>query len=112
MKLKKFSIRGFRSLKDVTWEPGDLNVLIGPNGSGKSNFLRGLELLQQAATGDFDAAIVRQGGIGSILWDNQFGQLGWKLSTDNFTYELVLQPYRLRGYRIEREIFQGYSWTE
>src|SRR5947209_4176814 len=83
MKLKKFSIRGFRSLKDVTWEPGDLNVLIGPNASGKSNLLRGLELFQEAGTGDLDATIVRQGGMGSILWSNQpFGQLGWELELE------------------------------
>jgi hypothetical protein len=38
MKIRQLSIEGFRSLKNVVWEPGDLNVLIGPNGSGKSNF--------------------------------------------------------------------------
>lgn len=108
--------------------PGDLNVLIGPNASGKSNFLRGLELLQQAGTGDLDGSIVRQGGIGSILWANEvFGQIAWELELgirsssitlpsfpplprplESFSYELLLKPLGFTGYRIEREIFRGY----
>ena len=49
MKLLNLKVEGFRSLKDVTWEPGDLNVLIGPNAGGKSNLLRILELLSISA---------------------------------------------------------------
>ena len=45
MKLLNVKVEGFRSLRDVTWEPGDLNVLIGPNAGGKSNLLRFVELL-------------------------------------------------------------------
>ena len=33
MKILNFKIQGYRSLKDVSWVPGNLNVLIGPNGS-------------------------------------------------------------------------------
>ncbi len=36
MGIQRLEISGFRSLADVAWEPGPLNVLIGPNGSGKS----------------------------------------------------------------------------
>jgi predicted ATPase len=124
VKIKKLSIRGFCSLKDVTWEPGDLNVLIGPNASGKSNLLRGIELLQQAVAGDLDNAIVRQGGIGPILWANQpLGHLEWGLDLDirpvskvlpfpplsrpldSFSYELLLTSLGFGGgYRIVREI--------
>ena len=38
MKITELEIQGYRSLKDVTWHLGDLNVVIGPNASGKSNF--------------------------------------------------------------------------
>jgi AAA15 family ATPase/GTPase len=37
MKITKLHIEGFRSLSDVTWLSGALNVVIGPNGLGKSN---------------------------------------------------------------------------
>ena len=40
MRIKQLDIEGFRSLKQVSWIPGDLNVVIGPNGTGKSNLLR------------------------------------------------------------------------
>src|SRR5947209_12551382 len=106
MKLKKFSIRGFRSLKDVSWKPSDLNVLIGPNGSGKSNLLRALELLQQAGVGDFDGAIIHQGGIGALLWDRRAEEIEWKIDVnslesptsasealEDLRYELCLLSY-------------------
>lgn len=117
MKLKKFSIRGFRSLKDISWEPGDLNVLIGPNGSGKSNLLRALELLQEAGTADLDGAVVRQGGIGALLWDGLAKGIEWEVDVDpgpellgfpwlvtDIRYELYLLNEMLTSYRVEREI--------
>jgi AAA15 family ATPase/GTPase len=39
VKIKQLDIEGFRSLRNVSWMPGDLNVIIGPNGTGKSNLL-------------------------------------------------------------------------
>ena len=41
--------KGFQSLKNVSWRPGDLNIVIGPNGSGKSNLLEMLEMISAAA---------------------------------------------------------------
>ncbi|MCY4579435.1 MAG: AAA family ATPase [Chloroflexi bacterium] len=37
--LESITIKGFKSIRDVTVELRDINVLIGANGSGKSNFL-------------------------------------------------------------------------
>ena len=37
--LSSVSISNFMSLRDVSVELGNLNLLIGPNGAGKSNFL-------------------------------------------------------------------------
>ncbi|MCP4659964.1 MAG: AAA family ATPase, partial [bacterium] len=51
MSIQQLHIKGFRSLHDVTWEPGKLNVVIGPNGSGKSNLLRAMNLLAHSARG-------------------------------------------------------------
>lgn len=40
MKIRKFWVKGYRSLRDVSLDGlGDFNVFYGPNGSGKSNVL-------------------------------------------------------------------------
>jgi predicted ATPase len=118
--IQRLRIRGFRSLKDVTWEPGKLNVVIGPNGSGKSNLLRALRLLQRSAHGELPAQVLRQGGIAALLWDGQAQELAWDLKTDPLgskrdpliealTYELRLR--QLGGssaYRIEHELLAKY----
>lgn len=44
MKLTRFSVKGYRSLRDVTLDDlGDFNIFYGPNGSGKSNVLDALQ---------------------------------------------------------------------
>ena len=69
MKIKSLEIKGFRSLKDVTWEPGDLNVVIGPNGSGKSNLLQFLEMVSASAKGKLGDWVQDAGGITQLVWD-------------------------------------------
>lgn len=71
MKIIELQIEGFRSFRSQTWRPGDLNVLIGPNAGGKSNLLKALELLQHAAAGDLDEHILREGGMGAVVYDGK-----------------------------------------
>ncbi|NQT21588.1 MAG: AAA family ATPase, partial [Planctomycetes bacterium] len=66
MKLLNVKFEGFRSLRDVTWEPGDLNVLIGPNAGGKSNLLRILELLSISVQHGLSKHIQKEGGMGAL----------------------------------------------
>ena len=70
VKILRLEIEGFRSLRSVCWEPGDLNVLIGPNGSGKSNLLRALELLARSASGGLGRYVQQAGGIEPLLMTN------------------------------------------
>ena len=63
MKITKLNIEGFRSLRNVCWLPGDLNVIIGPNGTGKSNLLRFLELIAISAQGKLSKYIQSLGGM-------------------------------------------------
>lgn len=123
MAIHKLEVSGFRSLKEISWEPGRLNVVIGPNGSGKSNLLRALALLQQAGSGDLPAAILRQGGIGPVLWDGSSTQLSWKLRTDradpkhtqaptrnSVMYELLLRRLgSTSSYRVDYELLADTS---
>src|SRR5215210_4576350 len=43
--LQQIRIQNFKSLKDVTLDLQQVNLLIGPNNSGKSNLLKALEFL-------------------------------------------------------------------
>ena len=78
MKIVQLDIQGFRSLKNVSWRPGDLNVIIGPNGSGKSNLLRMLEMISAAAQGRLSRYIQAEGGMGAIIWDGQAANITFR----------------------------------
>ncbi len=108
--VQKIEIKGFRSLKNIAWEPDRLNVVIGPNGSGKSNLLRALELLRESAMGKLRDAVLAEGGIRQLLWDHRAKQIAWTINVTgkpigNQTYELVLEPLvRGGGFNIVREV--------
>ena len=113
MKIVQLDIQGFRSLKNVSWRPGDLNVVIGPNGSGKSNLLRMLELISAAAQGKLSDYVQAEGGMGAIVWDGQAEAIEYHLETSgwedktpesSFQQELVLrQVGRGSTYLVWRE---------
>ncbi len=44
-KLTRLKVSGFRSIREIDMELGDLTVLVGANGSGKSNFVAFFNLL-------------------------------------------------------------------
>jgi predicted ATPase len=69
MKIQKLAVNGFRSLADIKWAPGDLNILIGPNASGKSNLLRVFEVLSASARGVLEKYVQREGGMEPLVWD-------------------------------------------
>jgi predicted ATPase len=109
MRIKQLKIEGFRSLKNVTWEPGDLNILIGPNGTGKSNLLRFLELITVTAKGGLGKYIQSLGGMDALIWDGRASEVSFTLDcmnegivTPNF-YALNLNPI-LSSYSIVSEI--------
>ena len=79
MKIVQLDIQGFRSLKNVSWRLGDLNVIIGPNGSGKSNLLRMLEMISAAAQGRLSRHVQDKGGMGAIVWDGQVTDVKWQI---------------------------------
>src|SRR5271163_35836 len=82
MRINAIRVRNYRSLKDVSWTPGELNLLIGPNGAGKSNVLRAFEMIKLAATGpQFAAELLSQGGISKIAWDGKAAEISWTVMT-------------------------------
>ena len=47
--LRQFTVNNFKSLINVTYEPGAVNLLVGTNNSGKTNLCQALRFLGQAA---------------------------------------------------------------
>jgi predicted ATPase len=82
MAIQQLDIHGYRSFREVVWQPGRLNLLVGPNGSGKSNLLRLLELIAIVAKGGLAKSISESGGMIPMLWDHMAPSVGWKLRID------------------------------
>ena len=124
MRILRLEIHGYRSLKEQTWSPGRLNVLIGPNASGKSNLLRVLDLLVAAAKGHLAKHIQREGGMEPVVWDGQTDhvQIRAKMSPlppyvdeekDSLTYDLTLQRLgSTSAYQIGHELLGNFSRVE
>ncbi|MBP0021618.1 MAG: AAA family ATPase [Cyanobacteria bacterium SBLK] len=68
-KLVRLQVKNYRSLADLSFEVGAINVFFGPNGSGKSAILDVLRFLKDCAVRSVDyAASQRDRGVG-LLWN-------------------------------------------
>ena len=63
MNLNRIHIGNFKSLYDISFEPGKVNVFIGANGSGKSTILEAIGLLSTAMTDRVDDASLQRKGV-------------------------------------------------
>src|SRR5712672_1029870 len=114
MRIQNLVVKGFRSLADVAWDPGDLNILIGPNASGKSNLLRVLEMLSDSARGGLEKYVQHEGGMEPLVWDGSAERIEIEISQTQedqaggiFVRRYELELARLgksSGYRIGREL--------
>jgi len=71
--LTKIRVKNFKSLKDVTLELGQRNVLVGANMAGKSNIIDLFNFIYDmtfATAGSMGLAnaFVKRGGFGEVLW--------------------------------------------
>lgn len=93
--LKKLSVAGFKSFRDVDdFELRALNVLIGANGAGKSNFISLFRLLSQLLEGRLQLHVQEQDGPDRLLFG---GRKRTERMTANFRfgnngYRIVLVP--------------------
>lgn len=112
MKITQLDIEGFRSLRKVSWLPGDLNVIIGPNGTGKSNLLRFMELISVSAQGRLGKYIQSLGGMDPIVWDGAATSIRFSLETTPEGGEIGPEHYELElarlgfgsSYKVEKEL--------
>ncbi|MBI1760061.1 MAG: AAA family ATPase [Acidobacteria bacterium] len=106
MKIKQLDIAGFRSLKNVSWQPGDLNVVIGQNGTGKSNLLRMLELIAVSAQSRLSKYVQMSGGMESILWDGVAASISVDLKTFDPDFRCIFELARFgytNSYSVSKE---------
>ncbi len=68
MPLTSVTIRGYRSVRNLTLPIEPCSVFVGANGSGKTNLYRALALLNAAADGTITREIAGEGGVNSVLW--------------------------------------------
>jgi len=66
-KLNHISIKGFKSLRDVSLDLRPLNVLVGVNGAGKSNLIAFFKLINEMIGGRLQAFIASTGRAQSLL---------------------------------------------
>jgi predicted ATPase len=71
MILRKLCIHNFKSLRNVTFEPSPLSVLVGPNASGKTNFASAVHFLSEVYSLGLEMAISRAGGYENIVFRKQ-----------------------------------------
>ena len=117
MKIVQLDIQGFRSLKNVSWRPGDLNVIIGPNGSGKSNLLRMLEMISAAAQGRLSRYVQVAGGMSALVWDGQANGIVFQADFVPTQPLGIVPKYHIDltqvgksiSYRVESETFSTYD---
>jgi predicted ATPase len=117
MRILELEIKGFRSLKSVSWKPGALNVVIGPNGTGKSNLLRIIELISIAAQGRLGKYVQSLGGMDPIVWDGKGSTISFTVKTlpvgqNNGPEQYELELARLgkgSSYRISHELLANFS---
>ncbi len=124
MKILKLDINGFRSLKEIQWEPEALNVVIGPNATGKSNLLRMLELISVSARGGLAKYVQKWGGMEPLVWDGRTDEITFKVKMspvedwrdeekDSLTYEMVMRRLGKGGsFDIARELLGNFHEFE
>ena len=67
-RLKKLSLKGFKSIKEMELELHPLNILIGANGAGKSNLISFFKMLNEMMAGRFQQYIGISGRARSLLY--------------------------------------------
>jgi predicted ATPase len=68
MRLTSFSAAGYRSLRSIRLDIGQVSIFVGENGVGKSNLYRALQLIKASAEGTLAREIAGEGGMNSALW--------------------------------------------
>lgn len=75
MTINEIKVKNFKSLYDISFQPGKVNVFIGANGSGKSTILEAIGILSAAMTDRVNNNVLQRKGIrlsASSLYKSKF----------------------------------------
>lgn len=133
MKLRRLTIRNYRSIREQIFDLEDLNLFIGANASGKSTILDALRFLREAAQpGGFEQPVETRGGIVHLSWkgapsppvgicvDLEAGEstYAWRLRLDRRGYDFAVtetvetaSPSSPPAKILEAEDGRGWWWS-
>lgn len=66
-RLRRIQVEGFRSIRALDLELGNVTILLGANGAGKSNFIGFFQMLNNMLSESLQVYVGRRGGGSSIL---------------------------------------------
>jgi predicted ATPase len=108
IRLTKLELRGFKTFRELVFEPRALSVLIGANGVGKSNFISFFRLMSwaMASSGNLQLEIARKGGASRFLHDGPQAtrriEIGLTFETERGTNEYTASLEHAAGDWVRR----------
>ncbi len=108
--MDRISIKGYKSLKDLTVNLSKINLLIGANGAGKSNFLSLFEFLGYIYEKRMGLYVAQSGGVDKLLFHGHkiTERIEIRVDEDENSYNLSLIESDGR-LMVEHERL-GYGW--
>ena len=102
--LQNIQIKGFKSIKDLSFDLSSINILIGANGVGKSNFISFFKLVNQIYEQRLQQYSLTEGTDNLLYFGRKTTkEIKGQLIFEGFTYTFELQPSKNDGLFISEE---------
>jgi predicted ATPase len=112
MRLTSLFATGYRSLRSIRLDIGQLALFVGENGVGKSNLYRSMQLIKAAAEGTLSYEIAREGGMQSALWSGKHrtgpARMGFSASFEDA--ETAIRPQYKVGLGLRPPVTAGFFY--
>ncbi len=98
MKINRFALNNYKSIREMFIFFKDINILIGANGAGKSNLISFFSFLSQIMNQNLQITVARSGGADNLLY---FGlkkssflrsKIVFEDLNNKSVYEMILEP--------------------